>query len=99
LCLLSEYGADINHVYDYDSPLDTIWKYFECEVFGYAHTALTPLLKVMTLLGDAPPSFKPRLSVLHACPHHARGSPASCAAANSPRAPAATSMYLTLTLY
>jgi hypothetical protein len=66
LCLLSEYGADINHVYDYDSPLDTIWKYRECEVFGNAHNALTPLLKVMTLLDDVPPSFKPRLSAEHA---------------------------------
>jgi hypothetical protein len=63
LCLLSEYGADINHVYDEGGSLGTIWNYLECEVFGKYHAALTPL-------GDAPPRAS--------SPGSLRNTPSSC---------------------
>jgi hypothetical protein len=66
LYLLDECGADINHAIRGDGAEPaTIWDWLQCEVFGDAHTALTPLLKVVTLLGDAPASLKPRLSAEH----------------------------------
>ena len=74
LFLLEECGADINHSFLEEDPPDTrprngrpanIWDYLQCKVFGEYHAALTPLLKVMTLLGDVPPTFKPELSVEH----------------------------------
>jgi hypothetical protein len=60
--LLAEGGASITEA---DNEGNTVWSHREWRIQGF-DDALTSLLKVMVMLGDAPHDFQRRLS-----PHHA----------------------------